>query len=263
LLLTHQIRQTHLSLSKDKMQIFVRDIDGRTHTLDVELEFTLERLVNMITNLFGYTVEQMYIRFKGKCLWSFYEIEKTKTLTELGIENGSTIHPILRLLSCKDCAHDHSNTITIFAKGFDGRTQTVNISPTETIATLKKALCDKCGILDPSICTYTYGGKQFTYRNDETIREVGIPNEATVHICGRLLSCDACPGSESGSVAESDAGTCRSSSVVRDTVPEKNILQPILNRYQKFILFQKLVCLTELPYDIRREILALVLKNTL
>lgn len=167
------------------MQIFVRGTDGKTYVFDVEPSNTILELKQMFCAKLRYNLRNIYCTFNGKCL------ENDNTLSDYNICKESTIHVIGRSGIGGECpvCSSKSKQLALFVKAFDGITHTIYINADETIASLKEAIGTECKV-DPKICTFIYNGKHITYRDTETISQVGILSHGTIYISGRLLSCD-------------------------------------------------------------------------
>lgn len=73
--------------------------------------------------------------------------------------------------------------LQLFIKSIDGKTRTINVDPTDTIATVKEKIRDKEGI-DPEEQRLIYAGKNLM--DDKTIEDYNISNESTLHLVLRV-----------------------------------------------------------------------------
>jgi ubiquitin C len=149
------------------MQIFLKTLTGRTMTLNVEANDTIEEVKRRITEKEGIPVGEQRLIFGGK------NLESERTIADYNIQNESTIHLILRL----------RGGMQVFVKTLTGRTMTIDVEATDSITSIKEKITNKEGI-PVTEQRLIFGGKQL--ENERTIADYNIQKESTLYLVLRL-----------------------------------------------------------------------------
>jgi ubiquitin C len=149
------------------MLIFIKELNGKTHTIDIEPSNIVADAKVKIQDILGYRPEEQRIIFAGK------DLENGRTLAAYGIQKESTLYFVPKL----------KGGMQIYVKMLSCKCITLDVNPSDTIETIKLMIYDKEGI-PLAQQRLIFGGKLL--ENCMRLDAYNISKEASIHLIIKL-----------------------------------------------------------------------------
>ncbi len=150
-------------------QIYVKTLQGKSITIDVNDTDTIDSLKEKISDKEGIPKDQQRLIFSGK------QLEDDRTIGDYNIDADSSINMVLRLRG--------GGTKQIYVKTLQGKSITIDVNDTDTIDSLKEKISDKEGIPKDQQ-RLIFSGKQL--EDDRTIGDYNIDADSSINMVLRL-----------------------------------------------------------------------------